>query len=527
MSFSLYIPELLLALIAWAIIGLAIMAAGIWPRRRGETPYCRKCGYNLTGIASEHCPECGKTTGRRGTVFGLRKRKPLRILLGFLPICPLLGVAIYAAENYDWYQHKPFFWVLSDFRSSNPSLSGKACKEIGKRCYAKELTPAQVSAFIDAHLAWKGQSGVPHLSPYNYFLEDSFAEGWMSNSQVDEYFRQIRNSTIKLNSIWELIQKPALIRNPPRAETQPKLIDLLLDFQSIDVGKPVCNRITAQEYADYLAKCYQKEYMNESQKERFLRQISLWDLEIRPWIILGERLPFKLKQTLRCPSKPWAISIRDIVFAIDNTPMHLEPFYSQPQNAHDFCSFPFIIEQNLTQGKHVMEFEIPYEIGFESTNGDIEFTPFYHDSIHLRKEFEVLETLPNNYRCLIADETLRKDIVNCIETSTFHFEEVRTINDKAFLWGRIFVDSPPADLAFEVFYKLGDVETRAGALVSKTNSSRKYLDYTITVSETDARALDVIFRSSEILVRESTDIFQAWDGEIVFANIPIAQSEDG
>ncbi len=526
MYINLYLPEFMSALIAWAVIGLAIMAAGIWPRRRGETPYCRKCGYNLTGIASEHCPECGKTTGRRGTVFGLRKRKPLRILLGFLPICPLLGVAIYTAQNHDWYQHKPFIWVLSDFQASNTLLSDKAYDELCDRFHTKELSPAQVSAFIDANLAWKGKSGILRLSKHNFFLEDAFDENQLSDSQVDEYFRQIRESTIKLMPLREYWM-PVLIRKPPSGKTGPKLIDLLLDFHGRDIGKLDFDYDTTQKYFDYLGECYKNEHMNESQKERFLKQISRWELEIRPWIVRGERLPFKLKQAVRCPSKPWAVAVTGLLFTVDDIPTPRGHFYSRSSYAHEGHTFPFFIERSLSVGKHMLEIEIPYQIGFEEDDRGDKFTPIYQNSVRLSKEFEVLDVLPENSSRLVADERLRKEITSSIEPGMFHYPPKGMYGNNVNFWGRIFVSYPPVDIAFDVFFKLGDVETKAGSLVFKTTSPREHFDYSIKVPEMDARTLDVIFRSSEVLVRESTDIFQAWDGEIVFANIPIAQSEDG
>jgi hypothetical protein len=44
------------------IIGLLFIADGLWSRRRGHTPYCRHCNYNLTSLDSDRCPECGMAT---------------------------------------------------------------------------------------------------------------------------------------------------------------------------------------------------------------------------------------------------------------------------------------------------------------------------------------------------------------------------------------------------------------------------------------------------------------------------------
>ncbi len=30
-------------------------------RRRDDTPRCTKCGYNLTGLTEDRCPECGES----------------------------------------------------------------------------------------------------------------------------------------------------------------------------------------------------------------------------------------------------------------------------------------------------------------------------------------------------------------------------------------------------------------------------------------------------------------------------------
>ena len=46
-------------LIVLSILAIWLLKTGIWPRRRGVTPHCAGCGYNLTGLTGERCPECG------------------------------------------------------------------------------------------------------------------------------------------------------------------------------------------------------------------------------------------------------------------------------------------------------------------------------------------------------------------------------------------------------------------------------------------------------------------------------------
>jgi hypothetical protein len=44
----------------WAVLASAAFAAGQWVRRHGIDPgLCAKCGYDLRGLPSKRCPECG------------------------------------------------------------------------------------------------------------------------------------------------------------------------------------------------------------------------------------------------------------------------------------------------------------------------------------------------------------------------------------------------------------------------------------------------------------------------------------
>ncbi len=73
--------------IACIIPGVLLAITGLWPRREGKTPYCRQCGYNLTGVNLLNnlavCTECGNhVTEFEGVVFGERHRRRVRASVG-------------------------------------------------------------------------------------------------------------------------------------------------------------------------------------------------------------------------------------------------------------------------------------------------------------------------------------------------------------------------------------------------------------------------------------------------------------
>src|SRR5687768_2249915 len=89
------------------LLSLVLLKLAYFPRRRGDTPHCRKCGYTLTGLSSERCPECGQALSEDTIVYGERARHPILGAVGSLLL--LLAIAntaiILASGRIDWYRY--------------------------------------------------------------------------------------------------------------------------------------------------------------------------------------------------------------------------------------------------------------------------------------------------------------------------------------------------------------------------------------------------------------------------------------
>lgn len=74
----------LLLCLAGVCAGLLLLLKGLSYRYRGDEPHCARCDYNLTGVASEICPECGTERTPGTVVHGERYRRRWLVALGIL-----------------------------------------------------------------------------------------------------------------------------------------------------------------------------------------------------------------------------------------------------------------------------------------------------------------------------------------------------------------------------------------------------------------------------------------------------------
>jgi hypothetical protein len=134
-------------LAAGLIGGVVLLVFGLRGRKIDDFPYCRKCRYNLTGLTSDRCPECGTVLTTSNVTIGLRRRSRRLLLVGLLIMigCGIpLGVWGWKAlRTVDWYSKKPARWVIADAADANTGIAAKAYQELLGRLQAERLSSGQ------------------------------------------------------------------------------------------------------------------------------------------------------------------------------------------------------------------------------------------------------------------------------------------------------------------------------------------------------------------------------------------------
>lgn len=149
-------PLLLIpVLVAALVVGLWLCIGAVWTKRQGQTPYCKACGYNLSGIEARRCPECGRALGSKAIVIGERTVRRKLLVAGV--VCTLTGllslaaIGIGAALRVDWYDHLPTVCLLLLTEHGSDLQADKAMGELRGRVYGGELSAKNITRLIKLH----------------------------------------------------------------------------------------------------------------------------------------------------------------------------------------------------------------------------------------------------------------------------------------------------------------------------------------------------------------------------------------
>jgi hypothetical protein len=184
------------------LVGVVVTLKALFPKRVGETPYCRKCRYNLTGTDLQaedaRCPECGSDVTPPKAVFrGQRHRRPVWVVSALicllLGLTPLVVIAVGTLRQVDWYAYAPDAWVFRDLESGVAAREARAVVELQRRVQAGGLSRANLLRLADYCLVEQARPKLRARIGWVTcrILEDLYSRGLLEEGRRTQYLEHL------------------------------------------------------------------------------------------------------------------------------------------------------------------------------------------------------------------------------------------------------------------------------------------------------------------------------------------------
>ena len=449
--------------VIFPLIGLILLVKGFRGKRVGDDPHCQRCKYNLTGLPSNRCPECGAhLDASKAVTTGQRRRCKGSLAVGIILLLFATGfwgtTAYIRAKNIDLYKFYPASWLI-DMAAGN---DGKAYIQLNNRYFAGKLSDAEIDKFITKGLEIQGAESKHNLStPWITLLSQMILIGQATQEQKTTFYRQLARYHIK-------------VRSPIRAG-EPFVMYTTPDFRCPESQKPanirfpayVCGRtVTAGEHVilKQSASSFSRETISDSYGGS-----STWPFDNVTQDIPPGRYEVINSGTLK-------------VFAPDigRQTRHIDPDTEEPLA--------------VTEIRSACEIEILPADSQELVK--LIDRPDLKDRLHDMIKIRPVEVRHRQW-------LTRK---NKVEVSM----EVHLVQGTTL----------PIGVAFDVVVRIGNAEHRLAGLncrkgkrISRSTGS--------SMPAFDEEMVTIILRGSRDVAKRSLDLYEIWDGELVYEGIPV------
>lgn len=442
----------LLPAVTCAAVSAFLFWKGIWPKREGRTPYCRKCCYNLTGIDSSCCPECGTPITPASTLHGERSPRPRRIMMG-----TVLLIAAVA-------------WLLS----------------------------SDYLASVDWRTVW-----------YSWLSTKSLLNRMEAG---DPY---IQSKTFKV------LRR----RAETDADSQKALVQTCLNLADTDSWYAAI-----ADMRSYLAGCYMKGQLPQKDANRFLKDLFKEELWVRSRVVKGDPVPYEEISSARAFSGDFYVRIKRDPILVDGVSTDVD---GAVDNVHIYSPEYGVVTCDKP-GRHVLSRRVVFELlsrgaSLGGATGSLANPVLcYTTTLSAKAPFEILAERPPDYIRTVKDDSLKSRIKDSIHVSYVHERPEQDGVDVAIYVPSI--DPTPVNVAFDVLVRIEKTEHLIGYLCAPKAGHPVYshpcrsneilynwIDWKYTGPPFDS--CEVVLRSNEQLARRTVDLFEIWEGAIVYSDV--------
>lgn len=338
---------------------------------------------------------------------------------------------------------------------------------------------------------------------------------WIRYKPLSWLIRGLGNATPSVSTpAWNEIQR-RLTDNGLSDADQNALVDRALAIQASGTRPPG----NPSAMLDYVGGRYLDHKLNSAQSEKFFAGMLRVALSVRPVVGTRSRVPYVITGTGVGPSNWWLIT-RALEARVDDGPVHR--LGGGAGGSFGGWSTGSTLDPVTAPGKHHLHVKVELATDVNRGGGvdwDDKAAVAKRVTQDLAADFQTIEgqtpiatvtTLnasvpgPLLNASLMLKPSLRRDAANPTQ-----------------VWLNIDAAAAPVDLAFEVFLRFNGKEFPAGSVSYRAGAGGGYGTDARDIPLGSPPTVDVIFRSSEEIARQTINMTRIWKGQIIVPNVPL------
>jgi hypothetical protein len=191
------LAQMLLMLLGGIALGAVLVVLGLRGKRINRHPICRDCSFDLVAVpeGTITCPECGAGLRRPNAVrTGARRKRPVFLGLGALlivmPLAPLGTAAYGLLTGQDLNKWKPLGLLLWEAERARGPGAQAIAAELLNRYNAKKLNEEQSGKVVQTALTVQGDEGCAWATEWADLIEAAEANNGVSKDDMARFRKQ-------------------------------------------------------------------------------------------------------------------------------------------------------------------------------------------------------------------------------------------------------------------------------------------------------------------------------------------------
>lgn len=272
--------------------------------------------------------------------------------------------------------------------------------------------------------------------------------------------------------------------------------------------------VFARSMVEWLARWASDGSLDSQRRERYFRQLVRLQLTVRPTVRAGDPVPIEFGFVTRGPQQGIYIVVERAEILLDGKTVRRHGGSSSGGTGFGNAAYTSDTVPCESPGPH----EVAVRVRLSVHNGPTSKAsapPLYESEQTLTAKTLITTDAAAAGVKLVKDPALKPALQAAFRPRGFHRGE-----EPKELWGEFDIAPLSFNVAFDVIARVGGREYPLNSLTLRHGALSSTV-YGNAFDAPDTAQVDIILRTSEAAARRTVNLFDAWDGELVFPNVPL------